>query len=162
MVVGYFVITKVINTNLGLTTGTENLSQTESISYPSPFVTIESANSADFPTGTKILIAGTDGTVEMDNFFSKAEKYWPSARQLLIKETDKYTLIFQRDTGEFDFMLKAGVQTDEVPGIIDSMLRVLNIGKNEVCKLKFIYRAEYVGDQETNLGLLPLCASVLK
>lgn len=159
---GYFVFTKMIKTNLTATGTATTPQKDEPTSSPNPFRAIESSDSADFPSDAKILITGKEGTVEMDNFFKKAEKYWPEGRQVLIKETDKFQLIFYRNTGEFELTLKAGVQADEISNIESSVVNILNIGKNEVCRLKFIYQTEYVGDRNLSSDTLPLCSSVLK
>ena len=116
----------------------------------------------EFPQGSKLIVGGVGGSIEVENFFQNAEGYWPERNEILIAGNNKYEFIFDREFGSFDVILRAEAKESDIPEIEVEVMNLLGVGKNELCKLNISYFLEYDVIEKINMGTLPLCSSVLE
>lgn len=165
MVAGYFIYSIFISSkDMGAVVGEES-SNTTGGSEEGPviwFRTPTEEEKNEFPQGNKLVINGAGGSIEVKNFFQGVEGYWPEKNEVLITSNDKYNLIFDREFGNFDLVLRAGAKENDIPEIETAIMNLLGIGKNEICKLEISYFLEYDVIERIDMGTLPLCSSVLK
>ena len=108
------------------------------------------------------MISAQGGTIQVSNFFGRAEGYYPEMESLLVVRTQKYQLVFYRATAEFSLTVFPTALDEDILVIQGEIMTTLGIGKGDFCKLKINYLSEYDGGEIEDLGTLPPCASVLK